>query len=377
MRIPPVRIEFSKEDRGDILGRIEKCLSAGQVAQGKNVQEFEETFGLYTGVKHAVAVSSGGAAIEVAMRLLLKPAQEVLVPTNTFVASASSVLLAGGRVRFVDADVRTFGVSLAALQAAATPQTAGVIVVHIGGIMTQELDAVRRWCDERGYWLFEDAAHAHGSALEGRMAGRFGRAAAYSFFATKVMTSGEGGMLVTDDETLARRARQLRDYGKQDPWVSFYTEIGANWRMPEFCAAVGVVHLKRLDDFIAWREKLAFLYTEELRSLEGMTPVLPMGRSSWYKYIALLPPGVERESVRAAMKSRDVALSGGVYDIPLHRQPVFKGVPGEFPVADDVCSRHICLPLYFGMTEEEARYVVQTLQEVLDCERTKVRGEKK
>lgn len=365
MRIPPVKIEFSEGDRAEILRRIDHCLMTGQVAQGQNVQEFEQAFARYVGAKHAVAVSSGGGAIEMAMRLLDVSGKEVLVPTNTFVATATGVLLAGGRVRFVDADADTFGISLAGVQAAATPQTAGVIVVHIGGVITPAIEAIRQWCDQRGIWLFEDAAHAHGSCLGGMMAGRFGKAAAYSFFATKVMTSGEGGMLITDDDTLAQRARGLRDYGKIDPWVSYHTEVGANWRMSEFCAAVGLVHLGRLEEFRSWREEIAALYTAELRNVPGVMPVQPAGKSSWYKYIVLLPLGVDRERLRAALQAKDVSLSGGVYDIPLHRQPIFERSGGEFPVADDICRRHICLPIYFGMTIQEVRYVVTALRSAL------------
>jgi dTDP-4-amino-4,6-dideoxygalactose transaminase len=294
------------------------------------------------------------------------------VPTNTFIASATGVLLAGGRVRLVDADAGTFGVSLQALQKAVTPETAGVIVVHIGGIVTAEMPAIRDWCDRNGLWLFEDCAHAHGSRMNGMMAGRFGVAGAYSFFATKVMTSGEGGMLVTDDDALAERARGLRDYGKADPWVSYHTEIGSNWRMAEFCAAVGLIQLRRLEDFISWRGTIARLYTEALHDLPEVTPVLPAGRSSGYKYIVLLPEGVDRERVKGAMKEQGVSLSGGVYDTPLHRQPVFKDVRDAFPVADDICSRHICLPLYYGMTDTEASFVLAQLRDVLRREREKV-----
>lgn len=366
MQIPPMRIEFSSEDRKEVLRRVDRCLATGQVAQGENVREFEETFARYTGARHAVAVSSGGAAIEVAMRLLGVEGREVLVPTNTFAATATGVLLAGGRVRFVDVTAESFAVSLEALEATATAETVGVVVVHIGGIITSEIEAIRRWCDQRGLWFFEDAAHAHGSGLDGRMAGRFGRAAAYSFFATKVITSGEGGMLVTDDEELAERARGLRDYGKPNPWESLYTQVGNNWRLSEFCAVVGLVQLRRLDDFIAWRENVAALYTEQLRKVPGVVPVLPAGRSSWYKYIVLLPPKVDRQKIKDKMKSRGIRLSGGVYDTPLHRQPVFASCRGEFPVADDVCNRHICLPLYYGMKDEEARYVVENLKQVLE-----------
>ena len=204
------------------------------------------------------------------------------------------------------------------------------------------------------------------SADGGKRAGRFGKAAAYSFFATKVMTSGEGGMLATDDDKLAERARGLRDYGKPDPWVSFHAEIGSNWRMAEFCAAVGVVQLRRLDDFVSWRQRIGNLYDQLLPSIPELTIIRPAGRTSGYKKIALLPPGVPRDAIKSALKEKGVGLPGGVYETPLHRQPVFeKMAHGSFPVADDVCARHICLPLYYGMTDEEARYVVETLRTVL------------
>lgn len=366
MKIPPLKIVFSVQDREEILRRIDQALAQGQVAQGQNVKEFEESFARYVGVKHAVAVSSGGAALEVGMRLLRVQGKEVLVPTNTFAATATAVLLAGGKVRFADADPKTFSVSLASLKAAATPQTTGVIVVHIGGIITPEIEAMRAWCDSRGIWLFEDAAHAHGSELGGKRPGRFGKGAAYSFFATKVMTSGEGGMLVTDDDDLAKRARGLRDYGKPDPWVSFHTEVGSNWRMAEFCAVVGLVQLRRLDEFVAWRQKISELYDLLLPSVDGLTVIEPAGRVSGYKKIVLLPHGIHRDALKSALKEKGVSLPGGVYETPLHRQPVFeKMAEGSFPASDEICSRHICLPLYCGMTEEEARYVIDTLRSVL------------
>jgi dTDP-4-amino-4,6-dideoxygalactose transaminase len=362
MQIAAVRIVFSDADRAEISRRIDRCLAAGQVAQGENVREFEETFARYVGVRHAVAVSSGGAALEVAMRLLGVEQRQVLVPTNTFAATANAVRLAGGRVRLVDADPRTFGVSLESLQSAVDDQTVGVIVVHIGGIITPEIQAIREWCDQRGLWLFEDAAHAHGSTYCGRQPGRFGVGAAYSFFATKIITSGEGGMLVTDDDDLARRARVLRDYGKPEPWVTLNTELGANWRMSEFCAAVGVVHLARLDEFIGWRERIARAYLAALKEIPDVSVVRPVDRSSWYKLITLLPRGLDRDRIRRSLHARGVSLSGGVYDVPLHRQPVYAGTGGQFPAADDICGRHICLPLYYGLTEDQALYVVEALR---------------
>jgi perosamine synthetase len=361
VKVPSQRITFSPNDQEEILRRIGYSLSTGQIAQGHNVQEFEDSFAKYVNAKFAIAVSSGGAAIGIGMRLLEVQGKEVLVPVNTFVATATEIMLAGGFIRFVDTDPGTFSVSLAALQEAKTPKTVGVIIVHVGGIISPEIEEIQGWCKDQGLWLFEDAAHAHGSEFNGKQAGKLGCIAAYSFFATKVITSGEGGMLVTDNQELAERARCFRDYGKQQPWVSYHTEIGSNWRLSEFSAAVGVVHLKRLEEFISWRQKVADFYTFSLQSIKSLTLVLPASKSSWYKYIILLPPNINRSDLKSIMKDRGVSLPGGVYEIPLHQQPIFQGVVGEFPIANDVCSRHICLPIYFGLTDEEANYVVTTL----------------
>ena len=366
MKIPPVKVIFDENARKEILGRIEDCLTSGMLAQGKYIEEFEDKWAQYLGIEHAVAVSNGSSAIEVAMRILNVQGKEVLVPVNTFAASAISVLLAGGIVRFVDMDAATFSPSLEELKRRVTPKTAGVEIVHIGGIITPEIEKIRDWCQEKGLWLFEDCAHAHGSDMNGKRAGRFGIAGGYSFFATKTMTSGEGGMIVTEDEEFAQKARLLRNHGKPEPWVSYHTELGSNWRLSELNAAVGLSHLTRLDDFISWRDKIARLYSDLLRKVPGITLVLPRARTSWYKYIVLLDARIDKDKLKQSMKEQGVSLSGEVYDVPLHEQPIFQNMTdGEFPVAEDVCHRHICLPLYYGMSEDEARFVVETLNKNL------------
>jgi dTDP-4-amino-4,6-dideoxygalactose transaminase len=369
MKIPPVKVVFDENDRKEIWGRIEDCLTTGMLTQGKYVSEFEERWADYVGAKYAVAVSSGSSAIEIGMRILDVAGKEVLVPANTFASTATGVLFAGGRVSLVDADASTFSVSLDGLKRKRTSETVGIIVVHIGGIITPQIEAIRKWCDDNNLWLFEDCAHAHGSEIYGKRAGTFGVAGAYSFFATKVMTTAEGGMVVTDDEEFAKKARLLRNHGKPEPWVSYHTEMGGNWRMSELNAAVGLTHLRRLDEFIAWRDRIARVYTAVLSNTPGITLVLPQGRTSWYKYIVLLPPAKDRGKVKERMAEKGVRLSGEVYEIPLNMQPVFKSTPEEsLPVVADICARHICLPLYYGMSSEEASFVanalIQTLEEV-------------
>lgn len=366
--IPAVGVHFSNSDREEILSRIDRCLATGYVSQGANVEEFEANFASYMGTRHAVAVCSGGAALEAAMRALDVAGKEVLLPTNTFFATAAAVLAAGGRIKLVDIDAHTLAPSVESIARALGPDVAGLIVVHIGGIISHDLDELRKLCDRHRLWLFEDCAHAHGSELDGKRAGTFGIGGAYSMFSTKVITSGEGGIFLTNEDWLADQVRLLRDYGKPSRWISYSVQFGLNWRLNELAAIVGIAQLRRLDEFIDWRAKIAAIYDRELAADPILTRVRPSDRSSWYKYIVKLPGESAREPLKAYMRERGVAMPGGVYDLPLHRQPVFgdqfDGI--EFPVADDFCARHICLPIYYGLEVEDARYVAQSLRAFFD-----------
>jgi dTDP-4-amino-4,6-dideoxygalactose transaminase len=293
----------------------------------------------------------------------------VLVPTNTFFATPAAVVHAGGRPRFVDADPATFSLSLGAIKSRLTEDTAGIIVVHIAGVVTPQMPAIRDFCKERGLFLFEDAAHAQGCSLNGQSAGTFGDAASFSFYPTKVMTSAEGGMIVTDDRRIRDEALIYRDQGKADFLTNAHTRMGYNWRMSEPHAIIGRAQLARLKEFIAARERVARVYDEELRRVVGVNPLpLPSEcRSNYYKYIALLEPEVDRKTLKQVLREEyGVALSGEVYEQPCHMQPVFAEFSdGEFPFAEGICARHVCLPVYVNMSEEDARYVVSSLAAAL------------
>lgn len=368
MHIQALKIAFSEAERKQILNSIDQILISGKLSQGRYVQELEERFASYIGVRHAIAVNSGSSAIEIPMRVLNVSDKQVIVPTNTFLATAAGVLLAGGKVRLADIDAGTLAPDLSELQKRANPETVGVILVHIGGIISSNIVAIRKWCDEQGYWLFEDAAHAHGSTFDGRFAGSFGKVGSYSFFATKVMTCGEGGMIVTDDDELAHYFTLYRNHGKPYPWESYHTHLGSNYRMSEVTAAIALAQLSRLDEMIAARTHLAEQYTSLLAEhIPALHPILPAGRSSWYKYIVILPEGYDRSLIKQRMKERGVDLPGGVYEIPLHRQPVLAHLAndGPFVQADEICQQHLCLPIYPSLTDEQAEYVILTLAAVM------------
>ncbi len=271
LKIPPARVYFPDEDRRVILQQIDEALTTGQLTLGKHVRLFEESFAQKVGRQYAVAVNSGTSSLEIPLRVFNVRDKTVLVPTNTFFATPAAVIHAGGRPRFVDVDARTFAIGLQEIQRRITEDTAGVIVVHIAGIVTPEMPAIREFCKERGLFLLEDAAHAQGSSLSNQPAGSFGDAASFSFYPTKVMTSAEGGMIVTNRKDVYEEALVYRDQGKGDFYSNFHTRLGYNWRMSEPHAIIGRSQLARLEEFIAARNRIARIYDEALEGVSGIT----------------------------------------------------------------------------------------------------------
>jgi dTDP-4-amino-4,6-dideoxygalactose transaminase len=369
LNVPPARVVFPPDARRQALEWIDEALVSGALTLGPRTIELEEAFAARHGVPYAVAVSSGTAALEIVLRIIGVAGREVLVPANTFFATAAAVVHAGGRPRLVDVDPATFALSAATVAAALTDETAGVVMVHIGGLVSREVQAIRRLCDARGLFFVEDAAHAHAASVDGRAAGSFGLAGAFSFYPTKVLTAGEGGMIVTSDEGLAAEARVYRDQGKAGFLGGDHVRMGAAWRMSEVHAAVALAHLGCIDEFLAVRRHVAGLYDDGLAAMAGVTALRPPPgcRSNYYKYPALLDAGVDRAQLKARLRERGVGLSGEVYASPLHHQPVFADLPhGDLAVAEDVCRRHICLPVHSDMVQKEAAHVLSALEETLD-----------
>nr|WP_321352015.1 DegT/DnrJ/EryC1/StrS aminotransferase family protein [uncultured Methanoregula sp.] len=371
MNIPAAKIYFPEQDRKKILQNIDGALESGQLTLGKYGKEFEEKFATYCGVQYAVAVNSGTSSLEIPLRVFDVKDKSVIVPTNTFFATPASVIHAGGNVEFADI-TENLCIDPVSLQEKITKNTKGVIAVHIGGLVTPEIREVRKICDDHNLFLLEDAAHAHGSTLNGKKAGSFGDAGSFSFYPTKVMTSGEGGMIVTDDKKTYERALVFRDQGKAGFFGNVHTEMGYNWRMSEIHAIIGLAQFARLEEFIQRRREVAKIYDKELTGIKGLTTVkCPAGNiSNYYKYCAILKKGIDRAVLKKELKEKySVNLSGEVYELPCHLQPIFKDMlgfkGGELPVAEDLCSRHICLPVFATMTDEQAMYVVDSLKTVL------------
>jgi perosamine synthetase len=375
--VPPARPTFPADDRAAIAKLVEESLATGSLTLGPNTERLEEAFATRHQVSHAVAVSSGTAALEISLRALADPegtgrgldGRTVVVPANTFFATAAAVVHAGGVPRFADIDPATFALSPATVETVLDDRCAGVVIVHIGGFVSPDTGVLADLCGSRGLWLLEDAAHAHGASFGGRAAGSIGDAGAFSFYPTKVITSGEGGMITTADERVRDEARIYRDQGKAGFLGGDHVRMGYAWRMSELHAAVGVVQLARLDEFIAVRRRIARRYDEALQAMAGITPVLaPEGsQPNYYKYLAVLDEGIDRAGLKKALREQHgVGMSGEVYAGPLHRQPIFAGIAhAPLPVSEDLCARHVCLPIHNDMTDAEADQVVEGLRQVL------------
>jgi dTDP-4-amino-4,6-dideoxygalactose transaminase len=393
VNIPILRIPFNEKDRGFIHKGMTEILASSILTMGKFTRQFEEGFSAFTGSKYAVAVSNGTAALEIILRALGIEGASVIVPTNTFLATAFSVVHSGNQVVFADSDRETLCLDVDDVKHRIRADTRAVVLVHIGGIITPEVFSLRQLCQDQGVVLIEDCAHAHGCALDGQQAGTFGIGGVFSFFPTKVLVTGEGGMITTNDEGLYRRAMMIRNHGKNPDMGNRMSEVGHNQRMSEITALLGVQQMQKATELIQDRRHVAHYYDEALKDVDGLHPLaLPEGlSSSYYKYIAYLDEWYDRAQVKRMMKERyGVSLTGEVYAELCHTEPVWDRFTycgrrrsngrvacerwpacgcdtpqKDFPGAEYISRHHICLPLYPGLTEAELTHVVDSLKETL------------
>jgi perosamine synthetase len=363
--IKPFLLDLTDEEIEDFGRGAADVLRSGMLLLGEQTRAFEAEFAAYVGTRFAIALSSGTAALEILLRIQGVEGRTVLVPTNTNFATAAAVLRAGGRVRYLDMDPVTFAPTLAivedALARLAGEDVAGLFWVHIGGVISPELPGVVDFCRRHGLFVFEDAAHAHGSALGGVKAGALADNAAFSFFPTKVMTTGEGGMITTNVAEVDLLARSFRNQGKRGgAFGGLHHDLGNSFRITEVGAVLGRIQLAKLPAMLARRRRACDLITAALdRAGLAYVSTAHMDTASNYKLIVPLPPSRTAGEVQKALAADGVILGGAVYEIPCHRQPVFAGidVEAELPNADLWCPRHICPPLTSGMTDEQAERV--------------------
>jgi dTDP-4-amino-4,6-dideoxygalactose transaminase len=372
-RIPLSDIDYGPEESAAVL----KVLESRWLTMGAVTQDFEAEFAAYVGAKHALAVANCTAALHLACLVAgLGPGDEAVVPSLSFVATANSVRYTGATPVFADVESeQDLCISASTIESRLTEKTKAILVMHYGGYAC-DMPGIAALAKERGLMLIEDAAHAVGSVLDGHHMGTWGDVGCYSFFSNKNLTTGEGGMIVTNEDELAEKLRILRSHGmtamtwdrhKGHAWSYDVTALGYNYRIDEIHSALGREQLKKLDKNNDIRRHLVGLYREYLQELAPQVS-LPFekarGISACHLMPILLPKDAPREAFMEQMKSQGIQTS--IHYPPTHSFQAYADIPHRpLPVTEDVAAREVTLPLYPTLTDEQVSLVAQAVQSSL------------
>ena len=345
-------------------------LRSGRLSLGPKTEAFEEAIGHYIGVRHAVAVSSGTAALHLIVKALgLGRGDEVLVPSFTFAASINALLYENVIPVFCDIEDVTYNLDPSRLEERITSKTKAILAVDVFG-HPAEWEAITCIAAKHHLRVIDDSCEALGAEYAGCKVGQFGDAAAFAFYANKQITTGEGGVLVTNDSEIAREARSLRNQGRGEmgSWLE-HERLGFNYRMDEMSAALGVSQLRRIETFLARRQHVADLYSGRLNTLPHVRTqiVMPHVRMSWFVYVITLGEEVDRKAVIEGLNERHIPARG--YFSPVHLQSYIMGREdcriGVLPVTESVARRTVALPFHNNLTAAEIDEVVEALCEVV------------
>jgi len=360
MQIPIAHPSLGNEENTAVLA----VLASGMIAQGPETAAFEEEFAAYCGVPHAVATNNGTAALHAALLAAgIGPGDEVVVPAFTFFATASSVSMSGAVPVFADVDTATATIDPADILAKVSPKTKAVIAVHLYG-QPCDVGAVREVCDDADLIFIEDAAQAHGATYQGKKTGALGDLACFSFYATKNMATGEGGMVTTASDEYDERLRRVINHGQSEKYL--HTELGYNYRMTDINAAIGRVQLAKLDGFNRRRQENAAYYNAHITAPGLVLPTVAPGRTHvWHQYSLRLTGAfpLSRDELMAYLRERGIGCAVH-YPVALSRQPFYAGA-AACPVAEALAASVLSIPVHPGVTDEARAYVADTINGVV------------
>lgn len=360
-----MNIPISKPNIGEReIAAISEVIRSGMIAQGPKVQEFERRFAEYHGVKHAIASTNGTTALQMAMLANgIGAGDEVIIPSFSFFATASSILFTGAKPVFADIDPETFNLDPASAESVITEKTKAIMPVHLYG-QAADMPAFEALAKKHGLILLEDAAQSHGAKLDGRFVGTWGTSG-FSFYPTKNMTTCEGGMLTTQDDEVAERARMIRNHGMSQQYL--HEIVGFNFRMTDLMAAIGLIQLDNLPQWTAIRNNNASYYNETLKNV-----IKPLVRDNathvYHQYTIRMPDGIDRDEVMKQIQAKGVGVRV-YYPLPIHRQPIFEKMGGygniELPQTEKATREVMSLPIHPLLTEAERERVAQVINEVI------------
>jgi len=360
--IPIAKPMIGEEEKSNVL----KVLDSGMLAQGEWVKNFEDEFSKYLNVPHSVAVSSGTAALDLVLKAAgVKAGDEVIVPDFTFIASVNSVLFQGAKPVFADVRPDTFNINPDEIKEKITDKTKAVIAVHLFG-QSAELKPITELCNDRNLILIEDAAQAHGAEYNGQKVGTFG-IGIFSFYPTKNMTCGEGGMVTTSNEEIDDKVRLLRDHGQREKYL--HGILGYNFRLTNLGAAIGLAQLKKLEEFNKKRIGNADYLTSQISKIKGLTPPKPLGnvKHVYHQYVVKVEDDfpLTRDELQDYLKSKGVGTALH-YPIPVSQQPLYKnlGYAGTLcPVTEELCKKVLSLPVHPALSSDDLEHIVKVLKE--------------
>lgn len=374
----PFHVPFLEKEA---IRAVTETLESGWITTGPKTRRFEEAFASFIGVRHALAVNSCTAALHLSLEAAgITEGDEVLVPTLTFAATGEVVTYFKAKPVLVDVDPFHFNLSVEDARRKITTKTKAVIPVHFGGHPCP-MDAIRELAAANGLTVIEDAAHAIPAKFRGQTIGTLSPMTAFSFYATKTLTTGEGGMVTTNDDSLANRIGLMRLHGmSRDAWKRYtaegtwrydITEAGYKYNLTDPQSALGLVQLSKCEEMWWRRVEIAEKYNKALGSLETyhIPQVAEDVQHAWHLYVVLIEPsalGIHRDQVIEELRQRGIGTS--VHFIPLHLHPYYRRVwgyrEGEFPVAEKYFDRCMSLPIYPGMTNEDVSYVIEALHDI-------------
>jgi len=350
------------------INAVIEVLKSGMLAHGKEVEEFEKEFAQYLGVKHGIAVVNGTAALDVALKALrIGPGDEVITTPFTFIASANSILFQGAKPVFADIDPKTYNLDPNEVLEKITDKTKAIVVVHLYG-QPADMKVFKEIAEDYKLYLIEDCAQAHGAEFEGQKVGTFGDIAAFSFYPTKNMTTGEGGMVVTNNDELAKKADLIRNHGQAEKYL--HVELGYNLRMTNIAAAIGRAQLKKLDGWNKKRIENAKLLSEGISKIDGLTPpyVDERVKHVFHQYVIKVEEEfpLNRDELMAKLREKGIG-SAVHYPSPVHQQPFYQklGYPKDIcPNAIEASKKVLSLPVHPAVSEEDIDYIINTLREL-------------
>lgn len=336
---------------------VAECFKQNQLTHGPVVEQFEQKFAQALGAQYAVACSSGTAALHLALAALgIGPGMEVLVPDVSFVATANAVAYVGATPVLVDIDPVSWCMDVELAERAITPKTVAILPVHLYG-NAANLMGLKRLAIKHGLQIIEDAAEGLGGKYENRHLGTHGICGCFSFYGNKVLTTGEGGMVITDDPRLVQNLKHYRGQGQTTRYM--HTTVGFNYRMTSIAAAIGLAQLEALSDALAERRTIFGWYDKALADLALQSP--QPGAAPWL-YTVVLPDGVNRERIEEHLV--DLGIETRPTFVPMHKLPMYRGVDEMFPHATKLGKQGLSLPTYVGLQQADVRYVAQAMQQV-------------